>query len=142
MGSLTEQIEKLGPWFHNLHLPDGSMTAPDHPLGDFPFYKWKEISPFLPDISGWKVLDIGCNAGFYSFELAKMVQLRGIDIDQHYLDQASWAASQYGLQDIIQFKTCRFTTWLVRMRNSIWCGTWVFFTICDTRFSPLISSPG
>jgi hypothetical protein len=26
----------LGPWFHNLHLPDGRQTAPDHPLGDFP----------------------------------------------------------------------------------------------------------
>ncbi|NLP02906.1 MAG: TIGR04290 family methyltransferase [Fibrobacter sp.] len=105
MGRLTEQIEELSPWFHNLHLPDGSMTAPDHPLGDFPSYKWKEISPFLPDISGWKVLDIGCNAGFYSFELAKMGAIvRGIDIDQHYLDQASWAASQYGLQNIIEFK--------------------------------------
>jgi hypothetical protein len=27
------QIEALGPWFHNLHLPHGLETAPDHFLG-------------------------------------------------------------------------------------------------------------
>ena len=31
-----DEIRTLGPWFHNLHLPDGRQTAPDHPLGDFP----------------------------------------------------------------------------------------------------------
>ena len=39
---------ELGPWFHNLHLPDGVQTAPDHPLGDFPRWKWEEIAPHLP----------------------------------------------------------------------------------------------
>ena len=33
------EIAELGPWFHNLHLPDGRQTAPDHPLGDFPAFK-------------------------------------------------------------------------------------------------------
>ncbi len=65
-------IEELKPWFHNLHLPDGQETAPDHPLGDFPAFKWKQIAPHLPrDLAGWQVIDIGCNAGFYSFELAR-----------------------------------------------------------------------
>src|SRR5690348_12631725 len=66
------EIAALGPWFHNLHLPDGSETAPHHRLGNFPAFKWAEIAPHIPsDLTGWRVLDIGCNAGFYSFELAK-----------------------------------------------------------------------
>ena len=39
------EVDDLGPWFHNLHLPDGTETAPDHPLGDFPAFKWAELAP-------------------------------------------------------------------------------------------------
>lgn len=55
---------ELGPRFHNLHLPGGRRTAPDHPLGDFPAFKWEQIAAHLPaDLSGARALDIGCNAG-------------------------------------------------------------------------------
>jgi tRNA (mo5U34)-methyltransferase len=89
-----EEIAGLGPWFHNLHLPDGRQTAPDHPLGDFPAFKWRQIEPALPaDLAGASVLDIGCNAGFYSFALAaRGACVLAIDSDAHYLDQARWAA--------------------------------------------------
>src|SRR5690606_25643801 len=40
-----EEIARLAPWFHNLHLPDGSQTNPSHALGDFPRYKWEQIAP-------------------------------------------------------------------------------------------------
>jgi tRNA (mo5U34)-methyltransferase len=104
--TIQEQIEVLGSWFHNLHLPDGTQTAPNHFLGDFPSFKWQEIAPHIPqDLSGWRVLDIGCNAGFYSFELARRGgSVLGIDIDEHYLAQARWAAQQYGLQDQVEFR--------------------------------------
>src|SRR5689334_394872 len=61
-----EGIAALAPWFHNLHLPDGSQTAPNHPLGDFPCFKWEQISESVPErLEDWTALDIGCNAGFY-----------------------------------------------------------------------------
>ena len=103
---MTGQISSLAPWFHNLHLPNGAQTAPEHPLGDFPAVKWRQIAPFIAsDLTGWKVLDIGCNAGFYSFELARRgAAVSAIDIDQHYLAQARWAAREYGLQDRIEFQ--------------------------------------
>ena len=103
---LERTIAELGPWFHNLHLPDGTETAPDHFLGDFPSFKWREIAPHLPaDLSGWKVLDIGCNAGFYSLELARRgARVTGIDHDPHYLRQARWAAEQFGLADRIDWR--------------------------------------
>jgi tRNA (mo5U34)-methyltransferase len=104
---LRRDIEALGPWFHNLHLPGGVQTVPDHFLGgDFPTFKWQQIRESIPqDLSGWRVLDVGCNAGFYSFQLAQRgASVLAIDVDEHYLAQARWAARQYGLQDRIEFR--------------------------------------
>jgi tRNA (mo5U34)-methyltransferase len=96
----------LAPWFHNLHLPGGRQTAPDHPLGDFPRWKWEQIAPHLPaDLDGARALDIGCNAGFYSFQLAQRgARVTGIDIDPHYLAQAAWAAGELGLEHAIDWR--------------------------------------
>ena len=104
--SIRDEVEHLRPWFHNLHLPDGTQTAPDHFLGDFPAYKWQELDAALPaDLRGWSALDVGCNAGFYSFELARRgAQVRGIDSSAHYLAQARWAASRFGLENCVEFE--------------------------------------
>jgi tRNA (mo5U34)-methyltransferase len=98
-GALAREIRALAPWFHNLHLPDGAQTAPDHPLGDFPAFKWEQISPWLPeDMSGLRALDIGCNAGFYSLAMARRgAQVLGIDVDPHFLRQAEWARERFGV---------------------------------------------
>jgi tRNA (mo5U34)-methyltransferase len=97
--SLDDELRALAPWFHNLHLPDGRQTAPDHPLGDFPAFKWAQIEPELPeDMTGMRALDIGCNAGFYSLALAQRgASVLGIDVDPHYLRQAEWARAQFGV---------------------------------------------
>jgi tRNA (mo5U34)-methyltransferase len=105
--SLQRQADALGPWFHNLQLPCGLQTAPDHPLGpDFPARKWREIEPHLPArLDGWTVLDIGCNAGFYSIELAlRGAEVVGVDHDPHYLRQAAWAAVRFGVEDRIELR--------------------------------------
>jgi tRNA (mo5U34)-methyltransferase len=105
--SLRSQIDALGPWFHNLHLPGGEQTVPDHFLGgDFPRFKWLQIERCLPaDLSGWRVLDVGCNAGFYSFELARRgASVLAIDSDERYLAQARWAAGQLDPQRRVEFR--------------------------------------
>lgn len=100
------ELAALGPWFHNLHLPDGRQTAPDHPLGDFPRYKWAAVARHLPsDLSGWRVLDVGCNAGFYTFELARRgARVLGVDSDARYLEQARWARARFGLEDRVELE--------------------------------------
>jgi tRNA (mo5U34)-methyltransferase len=105
-GARSTEIAALGPWFHNLHLPGGAETAPDHPLGDYPSFKWVEIAPHLPeDLDGWTALDVGCNAGFYTFELARRgAHVVGIDGDEHYLRQARWAQPLYGLDGRVEFR--------------------------------------
>jgi hypothetical protein len=60
----TNDPAALGPWFHNLPLPGGVQTAPDHRFGGFPRFEWREIAPHIPeDLTGWRALDVGCNAG-------------------------------------------------------------------------------
>lgn len=105
-GKASARLLELGPWFHNLHLPGGIQTAPDHPLGDFPAFKWQQLARVLPeDLSGWRALDIGCNAGFYTVELARRgAEVCGIDMDPHYLRQAQWACEQYGLGGRVRFR--------------------------------------
>jgi tRNA (mo5U34)-methyltransferase len=97
--SLAERIRALGPWFHNLRL-DGIETAPEHFLGDHPRQKWVAFQHLVPeDLTGMSVLDIGCNAGFYSIELKRRGASRvvGIDSDRDYLAQARFAAEVSGV---------------------------------------------
>lgn len=99
------EVEALGPWFHNLHLPDGTQTAPAHFLGDFPARKWREVARAVPDdLRGWTALDIGCNAGYYAIELARRgAEVTGLEVEPLYLRQARWAAERYGLDERLTF---------------------------------------
>lgn len=92
--AIQKRIHELGPWFHNIEL-DGEWTAPDHFLGNYPYVKWRKFAHALPaDLRGRAVLDIGCNAGFYSIEMKRRGAERvlGIDFDDAYLAQARFAA--------------------------------------------------
>lgn len=96
---LQAQIEALGPWFHNLRLR-GIQTAPEHFLGNYPEVKFESFRAALPeDLTGKSVLDIGCNGGFYSFEMKRRGARRvlGIDTDTGYLAQARFAADVLGM---------------------------------------------
>jgi len=101
---IRARAAELGPWFHNMELR-GVRTAPEHFLGDYPRVKWQRFAHALPaDLSGWSVLDIGCNAGFYSMEMKRRGAARvlGIDFDDDYLAQARFAAEVEGLD--IEFR--------------------------------------
>ena len=91
---IRQRVQELGQWFHNLDLR-GVQTAPDHFLGDYPQTKWQRFSAAIPeDLSGKSVLDVGCNAGFYSIQMKQRGADRvvAIDTDEQYLAQARFAA--------------------------------------------------
>ena len=84
------RIRELRPWFQNVSLGDGVFTKdPDDPSNFFPGQNipwglWDEIRRVIPArLSGWRVLDVGCNAGFYSFRMRERgAHVVGIDLDQ------------------------------------------------------------
>lgn len=96
---LEAEIRGLDPWFHDLEL-HGIRTAPNHPLGNFLQEVWSTVAPAFPsDLRGKTVLDIGCNAGFYSLQLhARGARVTGIEHDPHYLAQARFAAGIVGAE--------------------------------------------
>jgi tRNA (mo5U34)-methyltransferase len=97
---LEQRIRALGPWFHNLVL-DGIPTAPDHFLGDYPAHKFQRFADLVPaDLTGKSVLDLGCNAGFYAFEMKRRGAARvvAVDSDPRYLAQARLASDVLGLE--------------------------------------------
>jgi tRNA (mo5U34)-methyltransferase len=97
---IEARVRALGPWFHNLDL-GGVWTAPDHFLGDYPGSVWRAIAPALPeDLSGKTVLDLGCNAGFFSLQMKRRGAARvvAVDFDPRYLAQARLAAEVSGLE--------------------------------------------
>lgn len=99
---IRRRVAELGPWFHNIDLR-GVWTAPGHFLGDYPGAKFRRFAPHLPeDLSGRSVLDIGCNAGFYSMEMKRRGAERvvGLDSDGRYLAQARFAADTLGYANI------------------------------------------
>ena len=104
---LRERIDALAPWFHNMDLGGGAWTAPDHFLGDYPRFKFDRFARALPaDLTGKTVLDIGCNAGFYSMEMARRGAARvvGIDSDERYLEQGRLAAEALGFERAVEFR--------------------------------------
>jgi tRNA (mo5U34)-methyltransferase len=93
-GEIERRVNELGPWFHNITL-SGVQTAPNHFLGDYPSSKWQNFKHAMPqDLTGMSVLDVGCNAGFYSIAMKRRGACRvlGIDHDEQYLEQARFAA--------------------------------------------------
>jgi tRNA (mo5U34)-methyltransferase len=101
---IQQQVDALGPWFHNLDL-QGVRTAPQHFLGDYPTVKWQRFADAIPaDLTGRSVLDIGCNAGFYAMEMKRRGAARvlGLDTQDEYLAQARFASEVNGLE--IEFR--------------------------------------
>jgi tRNA (mo5U34)-methyltransferase len=97
---LEAEIAALGPWFHNIEI-EGVRTAPDHFLGDYPAVKWQTFAHAVPDdLRGASVLDVGCNAGFYSVEMKRRGAARvvGIDTEPLYLKQAEFVFERMGAE--------------------------------------------
>jgi tRNA (mo5U34)-methyltransferase len=99
---IERRVRELAPWFHDLDL-NGIRTAPDHFLGSYPLGLWEVIKHAVPEnLEGRTVLDLGCNAGFFSIEMARRGAERvlGVDYDERYLEQARLAIQVAGARNI------------------------------------------
>jgi tRNA (mo5U34)-methyltransferase len=100
--ALIEEIETLGPWFHNYEIACDIWTNPSTPPGvDYPLSRWRLIEPLLPDVKGKSCLDVGCSSGFFSLKLKELgaAYVLGVDSGEQprAIEQARFAASTLGL---------------------------------------------
>lgn len=96
-------------WYQNIDLKNGVQTKTRRVWGeeaDHPRQRWEWMqSGFPTDFTGKTVLDVGCNAGFFSFVAAERGAKRvlGVDLKQGYIDQARFANDVRG--DKVEFQT-------------------------------------
>jgi len=127
---LRAEIARRRPWYQRIEFPEfGIATTDDHAdamidaawdnvIGGItleqaailrPIPKWQAIAAHLPPMEGLDVLEIGSNCGFFSlkFAEAKARSVLGLDVADHWLNNARWAASVLGHANI-RFENCDF----------------------------------
>lgn len=93
---IDRRIQELGreeEWFHCIDLGNGILTKPE-PIPHMQNL-WNHIARNLPpDLSGMTVLDIGCNAGFFSVSAKRLGadHVVGIDMSPGFLKQARFVS--------------------------------------------------
>src|SRR5256714_5580885 len=101
---ILSELERLEPWFHCIDLGDGLVTKLKSAIGEpveHPRPTWEKVKVCLPDdLSGKSVLDVGCNAGFYSIEMKRRGAARvvGIDSQRELIRQAMFVRQMIGLE--------------------------------------------
>jgi tRNA (mo5U34)-methyltransferase len=101
---ILSELKRLEPWFHRIDLGGGIYTKTETVMGepvDHPLGPWQTIQRLLPaDLSGKSVLDVGCNAGFYSFEAKRRGAERvlGVDGQRQHVRQGLFVRKVLGLE--------------------------------------------
>ncbi|MEL7489369.1 MAG: class I SAM-dependent methyltransferase [Pseudomonadota bacterium] len=95
-------------WYQNIDLKNGIQTKSRCVWGekiDHPRERWEAVAPAFPkSFEGKSVLDIGCNAGFFSFVAAERgaAYVCGVDYNEKYIEQAKLANEIRG--DAVDFR--------------------------------------
>jgi tRNA (mo5U34)-methyltransferase len=90
---ILKDTARLGPWYQSFDLGDWLKIEAVHD-GDS-VLGCLDLLGFPRDFSGKTVLDVGCNAGYYSF-VAKTRGARrvvGMDLDGHFVRQAQYLST-------------------------------------------------
>ena len=101
---IRSKLAKLEPWFQCIDLGNGLVTKTRSAIGEpveHPQPTWKTVEPRLPqNLSGKSVIDVGCNAGFYSVEMKRRGAARvlGIDAQQNLIRQAEFVRDVLNLE--------------------------------------------
>jgi tRNA (mo5U34)-methyltransferase len=100
---ILAELKRLEPWFHSIDLGGGITTKTESVMGepvDHPHGPWQIIQQCLPrDMRDKSLLDVGCNAGFYSFEAKRRGAARvlGVDGQRQHIRQALFVRKVLGL---------------------------------------------
>ncbi len=98
---ILDAVKRLGPWYHSFNLADWLKIEAIHD-GDSVLACLDRVG-FPHDFSGKTVLDVGCNAGYYSFVAKRRGAERvvGAELDPQYFRQAQYLSNLLGLD--VQF---------------------------------------
>ena len=86
-------FDSLKPWHHLIYVhgvPTKIESAWGEPI-DHPQGLWEKVKPTLPDLGEKRILDVGCNDGFFVFESRKLgaKSAVGIEVEDHFYQHAT-----------------------------------------------------
>jgi tRNA (mo5U34)-methyltransferase len=95
MADVRQELEQLGPWYHTIELENG-LTTPGRSRVSAKFDQFADQLP--ADLTGQRVLDLGCNAGGIAVQLARRgARVVGVEASGTYYRQACWVRDRLGL---------------------------------------------
>jgi len=96
-------VQSFAFWYHRIYLGHGIYTLEPGP--SFPEIVWRKFSPAFPgDLQGASILDVGCNAGYFSIQakLRGAGRVVGLETIPDYLKQAEICRQIWGVD--IEYK--------------------------------------
>jgi SAM-dependent methyltransferase len=110
--ALEDEVRRLGPWSAPFELAHGVTTMPDRDLirmvaGSRLKFRRDLITGTVAELVGdslsrTSVLDIGCNSGFFSLDVAARGarHVDGVDLRSRNIAQARFLADHYGIDNV------------------------------------------
>jgi len=89
---LRQLFDSTKPWHHLIDV-DGVPTKTESAWGEYlehPENLWESVAGLLPGLKGRRVLDVGCNDGFFLFACRRLgaAEVVGIEASQHFYNHA------------------------------------------------------
>jgi tRNA (mo5U34)-methyltransferase len=106
--SRIAELDEAPGWYQNIDLKNGIHTKTRKVWGeelDHPRRRWEAVRSAFPEsLAGKSVLDVGCNAGFFSFMAAERgaESVLGVDYNDRYVEQARFCNAVRG--DKVEFR--------------------------------------
>jgi tRNA (mo5U34)-methyltransferase len=104
---VIDKVVELGPWFHQIDLGHGLRTRDIAPLPgpqplNHPSDRWLILQNAIPqDLTGVRVLDIGCAEGFFALEMARRgAEVVAIDAAPRMIARLNWLIEHLGVRNI------------------------------------------
>jgi tRNA (mo5U34)-methyltransferase len=104
---IEREVERLGaiqPWWQDIELPHGARTIgrpPDQQAQNHNVPKWRRIAPLLA-LQGRRVIDVGCNEGYFSIEArrAGADSVLAIDRNPYRVEKARFVVRTVGVDGV------------------------------------------
>jgi SAM-dependent methyltransferase len=108
---LQAEVDRLGTWTTTFPLRGGVRTTPDtietaverlHRLFRRDLIGGTVAELLGDELTGTTVLDVGCNSGYFSFDLADRgaASVVGVDLREENIAQARFLAEHYGIHNV------------------------------------------
>ena len=101
---LRARLEKWEPWSIRVDFSNGVSTQDFKrrvPFSENPLSKFRVVEPAIPfaQLSGGRLLDIGCNSGYNSINAASQYKMSctGVDVNPRHLDVSRFFAELAGV---------------------------------------------